>query len=89
MLDRRRHIVQLQSNRNDIGVLLVIGYQEWSIENYAGDKLKSLLEVAVGGVGLHAKDVVEKYLAMPKVVHGVPRNWTRKESFSWATRSAS
>jgi len=77
----------LGQSYNEVGALLVVGLQEWSTADAAGDKLKSFMDVFIAGAGLSAADVYEHYVATPKLTQGAPKGWTRQETYTWATRS--
>ena len=77
----------LGQTKREIGVLMVVGCKEWTIQNGAGNKLKTVMDVMIGGVGGSAADVYESFIATPRIVQGAPKGWTRSELYTWATRN--
>ena len=73
-------------SRADVGVLVIVGYQEST--NSMGDKIQYFIDVVIGAAGVNAADVYRSFIARPRFVQGAPKGWTRKETYTWATRSS-
>lgn len=77
-----------QQSIGNLGVLVVVGIQEWEFADPTGTKARTFLSMHTGGVGTNFKEVLESYIRTPSIVQGVPRGWLRKEMYLWVTRES-